>query len=90
MIKTDYVNYEEPNFIGYLIDSGKAKETETKRRVTAIHELKDQMKKETESLREVKQRLKDAQDKQREEKEIASGQAVEKGSAEFRQMVEVG
>ena len=77
------------NNLHQMLFPGKAKEAETKRRVTAIHELKDVLKVETESLKDIKQRLKDAQDRQREEKEIANGQAMEKGGAEMRQMVEV-
>ena len=73
-----------------IFPSGKAKEAETKRRVTAIHELKDQLKTEKDSLNDIKQRLRDAQERQREEKEIATGQAMDKGSAEMRQMAEVG
>ena len=57
--------------------------------MTAIHELKDQLKGETDILRDIKQRLKDAQDQQRNEKEQATGQALAKGGAELRQMVEV-
>ncbi|XP_022091493.1 kinesin-like protein FLA10 [Acanthaster planci] len=52
-----------------MAESGKATEAETKARVTAIHELKEEVKKESENLKEVKRGLKELQDRQKREKE---------------------
>ena len=68
---------------------GKAKESETKPRVHAIHDLKEKLKRETDSLKDIKKRLRDVQDKQRSEKENAQGSALVKDNAELRHMVEV-
>ncbi|XP_069129785.1 chromosome-associated kinesin KIF4B-like isoform X2 [Argopecten irradians] len=71
-------------------ESGKSSESETKKRVTAIHELKEKLRKETDILKKLKQQLKDVQDKQREERESAKAQMTAmKGSAEVRQKVEL-
>ncbi|XP_038055718.1 kinesin-like protein FLA10 [Patiria miniata] len=52
-----------------MAESGRANEAETKSRVTAIHELKEEVKKESENLKEVKRGLKELQDRQKREKE---------------------
>ncbi|XP_021340349.1 kinesin-like protein KIF21A [Mizuhopecten yessoensis] len=71
-------------------ETGKSSESETKKRVTAIHELKERLKKETDILKKLKQQIKDVQDKQREERENAKAQMTAiKGSAEVRQKVEL-
>ncbi|XP_060080891.1 chromosome-associated kinesin KIF4B-like [Ylistrum balloti] len=70
--------------------SGKSSESETKKRVTAIHELKEKLRRETDILKKLKQQIKDVQDKQREERESAKAQMTAmKGSAEVRQKVEL-
>ena len=53
-----------------MLTSGKASESETKQRVSAIHDLKERLKRETDSLKDIKKRLKDVQDKQKTEKEV--------------------
>ena len=50
--------------------AGKASESDTKQRVSAIHDLKERLKRETDSLKDIKKRLKDVQDKQKTEKEV--------------------
>ena len=50
--------------------SGKVNESDTKKRVTAIHELKEKLKRETDVLKDLKKKLKDVQDKQKTEKEV--------------------
>lgn len=52
-------------------EGGKASESETKRRVTSIHELKEKMKKETETLKKLKQQIKEVQERQRDEREVS-------------------
>jgi len=71
-----------------IAESGNAKESETKPRVQAIHELKAKIKAESDSMKDIKRRLREVQDKQRSEKETAQGSALVKGNAELRQMVE--
>ncbi|KAK2186973.1 hypothetical protein NP493_183g04000 [Ridgeia piscesae] len=71
-----------------LAESGQARESDTKQKVTAIHELKEKVKKETEQLKETKNRLKDVQDKLRAEKEAVQDQGQVKGNAELRQILE--
>jgi len=71
-----------------LAETGKVSENETKQRVTAIHELKEKLKRDTDALKDIKKRLKDVQDKQKAEKEASQGQSIVKGNAELRQMVE--
>ena len=63
-----------------MILTGKATEGETKSRVTAIHELKEQVKKESDNLKEVKRGLKDIQDRQKREKEVC---CLDLGSFKF-------
>ena len=50
--------------------TGRASESETKQKVTAIHELKEKLKKETEQVKETKNRLREVQDRLRGEKEV--------------------
>lgn len=71
-----------------LTESGKTNEGETKKRVGAIHQLKEKLTKETEDLKSIKNRLREVQDSQKAEREISSGQTFMKGNAELRQMVE--
>ncbi|ELT92202.1 hypothetical protein CAPTEDRAFT_221227 [Capitella teleta] len=71
-----------------LADSGKAGQSETKSRVSAIHEIKEKLKRETEILKDLKKKLKDIHDKQRTEKETAQGSVMVKGNAELRQRIE--
>ncbi|XP_072171230.1 kinesin-like protein KIF13A [Diadema setosum] len=52
-----------------MAESGKGSESETKARVNAIHEVKEMIKRESESLKNVKQRLKELQERQKREKE---------------------
>ncbi|KAJ8298132.1 hypothetical protein KUTeg_024663 [Tegillarca granosa] len=71
-------------------ESGKPSESETKKKVTAIHELKEKLKRETEGLKQIKQQLIDIQEKQRAEREDARAQMTAlKGNAELRQKVEL-
>ncbi|CAH1778263.1 unnamed protein product, partial [Owenia fusiformis] len=72
-----------------LAESGKASDSETKTRVSAIHELKERLKRESEAVKDVKRRLKDVQEKQKAEKDDARSQTTAlKGNAELRYMVE--
>ena len=54
------------------VAAGKASESDTKQRVSAIHELKEKLKKDTEQLKDIKNRLKTIQDKQKAEKDVSS------------------
>lgn len=49
---------------------GKVSDSETKQRVTMIHELKEKLKRESDLLKETKKKLRELQDKQRSEKEV--------------------
>ncbi|GFR61522.1 kinesin-like protein [Elysia marginata] len=70
-------------------ESGKKSDSETKTRVTAIHELKERLKKETETLKSLKEQLVDVQQRQHQEREDAkSHTSAIKGNAELRQKVE--
>ncbi|RUS85476.1 hypothetical protein EGW08_006752 [Elysia chlorotica] len=70
-------------------ESGKKSDSETKTRVTAIHELKERLKKETEMLKSLKAQLVDVQQRQQQERENAkSHTSAIKGNAELRQKVE--
>ncbi|XP_012936712.1 chromosome-associated kinesin KIF4A [Aplysia californica] len=70
-------------------ESGKKSESETKSRVTAIHELKERLKKETEGLKQLKEQLFAVQQKQQQRREDARAHTnAVKGSAELRQKVE--
>lgn len=70
-------------------DSGKLTDSETKKRVTAIHELKEKLKKESEVLKQIKSQLKDLAEKQKEERDEAKSQmSAMKGNTELRQQVE--
>ncbi|KAK2169048.1 hypothetical protein LSH36_12g02042 [Paralvinella palmiformis] len=71
-----------------LAESGKANEKETKKRVTAIHELKEKLKRDTEVLKSLKKKLKDIQDKLKEENDAAQGITVTKGNPELRYKIE--
>lgn len=77
----DYTKYTE---------SGKKSESETKRLVTAIHDLKERQKRETETLKKIKEQLRGVQERQQKERENASAQITAiKGNAEMRQKVEM-
>ncbi|PVD34448.1 hypothetical protein C0Q70_05721 [Pomacea canaliculata] len=77
----DYTKYTE---------SGKKSESETKKLVTAIHELKERLKRETEALRKIKDNLSLVQARQQQEREHARAQMTGmKGNAELRQKVEL-
>lgn len=70
-------------------DSGKLTDSETKKRVTAIHEIKEKLKKESEILKQIKSQLKDVAEKQKEERDEAKSQmSAMKGNTELRQQVE--
>ncbi|KAK3099844.1 hypothetical protein FSP39_010656 [Pinctada imbricata] len=70
-------------------EAGKQSESETKKRVTSIQDVKDRLKKETEGLKQLKQQLKDVTDKQKQEREEARAQVTAlKGNTELRQQVE--
>ncbi|GFO11596.1 kinesin-like protein [Plakobranchus ocellatus] len=70
-------------------ESGKKSDSETKTKVTAIHELKERLKKETEALKSLKEQLVDVQQRQQQERENAkSHTSAIKGNAELRQKVE--
>lgn len=70
-------------------DSGKLTDSETKKRVTAIHEIKEKLRKESEALKQIKSQLKDLAEKQKEERDEAkSHMSAMKGSSELRQQVE--
>ncbi|XP_013378821.1 kinesin-like protein KIN-4A [Lingula anatina] len=73
-----------------MADSGKATDASTKAKVTAIHELKELLKSESERLKEIKQHLKEVTEKQRTEREDARSQNMMlRGNAELRQAVEI-
>jgi len=70
-------------------ESGKKSESETKSRVTGIHEQKEKLKKEIEGLKQLKEHLYDVQQKQQQQRENARAHTnAVKGSAELRQKVE--
>ncbi|XP_062568662.1 chromosome-associated kinesin KIF4A-like [Saccostrea cucullata] len=70
-------------------DSGKLTDSETKKRVTAIHEIKEKLRKESEGLKQIKSQLRDLAEKQKEERdEVNSQMSALKGSTELRQQVE--
>lgn len=72
-----------------LADSGKATESETKAKVSAIHELKERLKRESDGIKELKKRLKEVQERQRTEREEARSQnSMLKGNVELRAEVE--
>ncbi|XP_025087513.1 chromosome-associated kinesin KIF4A-like isoform X3 [Pomacea canaliculata] len=76
----DYTKYTE----------SKKSESETKKLVTAIHELKERLKRETEALRKIKDNLSLVQARQQQEREHARAQMTGmKGNAELRQKVEL-
>ena len=50
--------------------TGKSNEADTKKKVSAIHELKEKLKKDTEALKEIKRKLKEVQERQRREEEV--------------------
>lgn len=71
-------------------EKGKTSESENKSRVTAIHNLKEKLKQETEKLKQLKQQLSEIEQKQQLEKEGARAQMTAmKGNAELRQKVEL-
>ena len=49
---------------------GKKSESDTKKLVTAIHELKERQKKEAETLKKIKDQLRDVQERQQKEREV--------------------
>ena len=53
-----------------LFPVGKTSESENKSRVTAIHNLKEKLKQETEKLKQLKQQLSEIEQKQQLEKEV--------------------
>ncbi|KAK7485572.1 hypothetical protein BaRGS_00023147, partial [Batillaria attramentaria] len=55
-------------------ESGKKSESETKKLVGAIHELKERQKRETEALKRIKEQLRAVQDRQQKEREDAHTQ----------------
>ncbi|KAK7096714.1 kinesin-2b-like [Littorina saxatilis] len=71
-------------------ESGKKSESETKKLVTTIHDLKERVKRETEILKKIKETLRDVQDRQQKERQNANTQITAiKGNAEMRQKVEL-
>ncbi|KAL8593853.1 hypothetical protein ACOMHN_018065 [Nucella lapillus] len=85
----DELQQKIKNYTKYT-ETGKQSESETKRLVTAIHDLKERQKRETESLKKIKDQLRAIQDKQQKERESASAQITAiKGNAEMRQKVEM-
>ena len=53
-----------------LLWTGKKSESETKKLVTAIHDLKERVKRETEMLKKIKEQLRDIQDRQQKERDV--------------------
>ena len=54
-----------------LLVSGNATDAETKTKVTAIHDQKERLKRESEAIKDIKRRLKEVQEKQKSEKDVS-------------------